>query len=193
MSHRGRRFSAIQRRDLFLWLAIAVAATFAALWFLPPIDALFASLLAILALSIAKADLDRFEIPDYANLALFALGAGWIVLSAFDIGESLLQVLLRTLVAGGFCTAVKLLYRLVRKVEGLGWGDVKLAAAGAVWLTWQQMPIALLLAAMAGVLAATVQSLRGDQAPFLQTALPLGAFLAPAIWLVWFAELAGLP
>jgi leader peptidase (prepilin peptidase)/N-methyltransferase len=177
--------------DLWTWCAALAGASLAAWQALPQWDALFAIPFAVLVLYLARTDLDRFELPDHGNLALFALGMGWIGVSSADIGDGLAQALARALVAATFFLIVRTIYRAIRKVEGLGMGDVKLAAAGAVWLSWPQMPIALLIGAAAGVLIAAAHAAR-SRTFALQIALPLGAFLAPAIWLVWFAGLAGL-
>lgn len=56
--------------------------------------------------------------------------------------------------------------------------------AGA-WLDWPLMPVAVEIAALAGLCAYALGRLKGGQ-PFSATArLPFGLFLAPAIWLCW--------
>jgi leader peptidase (prepilin peptidase) / N-methyltransferase len=174
------------------WIAGVGAAGLAAFHTLSFMNALFAVQFAALALFLARADLDRFELPDIGNLCLFALGMIWTAATFPDVGESLAQALIRAIAAGAFLLAIRMLYRAARGIEGLGMGDVKLAAAGAVWLSWSQMPIALLVAALAGILVAILHAACGGRTLTLHLALPLGAFLAPAIWLVWFAGLAGL-
>jgi leader peptidase (prepilin peptidase) / N-methyltransferase len=188
------RQTSLSGRSSNLWPLCAAfgGASLAAFQMLAQADALFAVPFAALVLYLAWTDLDRFELPDHANLTLFALGLGWIAASSPDVSESLVQALIRALSAAAFFLAVRTLYRSIRKVEGLGLGDVKLAVAGAVWLSWMQMPTALLIGAVAGVLIATAHALYTWRAPTLRVAIPLGAFLAPAIWLVWFAGLAGL-
>lgn len=178
--------------DVWTWCAVLGCASFAAYQTLAQMDALFAIPFAALVLYLAKTDLDRFELPDIGNLALFVLGLGWVAASASDIGEGLVQALIRALAAAAFLFAIRTLYRAIRKMDGLGWGDVKLAAAGAVWLSWSQMPIALLIGALAGILVATAHAACSRRTLALQAALPFGALLAPAIWLVWFAGLSGL-
>jgi leader peptidase (prepilin peptidase)/N-methyltransferase len=178
--------------DVWIWCAALGCASFTSFHALAQVDALFAIPFAALALYLAKTDLDRFELPDPGNLALFALGLGWIAASSLDVGEGLVQALIRALSAAAFLVAIRTIYRGIRKMDGLGWGDVKLAAAGAVWLSWSQMPIALLIGALAGILVATVHAAYSRRTLTLQVALPFGALLAPAIWLVWFAGLSGL-
>lgn len=187
-----RQSSPRRYASLWPWCVGVAAASLAAFHALPSMDALFAAQFAALVLYLARADIDRFELPDAGNFCLFGLGMIWNAASFPDAGESLVQALIRASAAAAFLVAVRTLYRAIRKMEGLGMGDVKLAAAGAVWLSWSQMPVALLVAAMAGILIAALQAAWGGRTLALHVALPLGAFLAPAIWLVWFAGLTGL-
>src|SRR5208337_1998958 len=93
---------------------------------------------------------------------------------------------LRSFTAAGFLYAARAVYRRIRGFDGLGLGDVKLAAAGAPWLSWPALPVALLLAVSAAMFLITIQALAGTRRLEADLAVPLGAFLAPAIWLVWF-------
>ncbi len=73
----------------------------------------------------------------------------------------------------------------------LGLGDVKLAAAGAPFLAWATLPLALALAAVAAVLAALASAVTRGTALDRRTEIPFGAFLAPAIWLSLIFERKG--
>jgi leader peptidase (prepilin peptidase)/N-methyltransferase len=76
-------------------------------------------------------------------------------------------------------------YKRLRKRDGLGGGDWKLFAAGGAWLGWQLLPQLLLVAALGGLAAALVLHRRKPE--FLAQRLPFGAFLAPALWLLYLA------
>ena len=76
------------------------------------------------------------------------------------------------------------LARGLRGVEGLGLGDVKLAAVAGVWLDWADLPAAVELAAVAALATVLYRRWRGEDLG-MQARLPFGAFLAPAIWLCW--------
>lgn len=161
-------------------------ASVAALNALAAVDALFAIAFAALVLWLTKSDLDNFELPDLANAAVAALGSAWISTLA-EPGPGQLHAALRAIAAAACLSAVKWSYASLRGFEGLGWGDVKLAAAGAVWLDWPQMPMALLIAAAAGILVVAGRGMFARANIRISTAIPFGAFLAPSIWLVWFA------
>jgi leader peptidase (prepilin peptidase) / N-methyltransferase len=172
---------------------IALAASIAGFLALDLRDAVFGALLAGVVLFVAAVDVDRFEIPDLANLAIFLLGVAWTMdVSGYDV-DVLFDALLRTGVAGGFLFAVRGVYRLLRHSEGLGLGDVKLAGAGAIWLSWSSITLALLVAAGAAIMLVVVESLLRGEKMRATTVIPFGAFLAPAIWVTWFAQVRWPP
>jgi leader peptidase (prepilin peptidase)/N-methyltransferase len=75
------------------------------------------------------------------------------------------------------------LYSLLRRRQGLGLGDVKLAAAIAAWLGARQMCVVFFLAVVTGALTALlVLALRGQKATTQEgpLAVPFGTFLALA-------------
>jgi leader peptidase (prepilin peptidase)/N-methyltransferase len=78
-------------------------------------------------------------------------------------------------------------YARVRRREGLGFGDVKLGAAVGAWLPLDVMPLCFSLAASAALVAVMVAHLRGETIEGA-TKLPFGAFLCPALWLVFYAS-----
>jgi len=82
--------------------------------------------------------------------------------------------------AGGFLALLALQrgYAAWRGRDGLGGGDVKLAAMLGAWLGWQGVLLTFLLGSLAGSVVglALVLSGRGDRT----TRLPYGVFLAPA-------------
>jgi leader peptidase (prepilin peptidase)/N-methyltransferase len=150
------------------------------------VDALFAICLAALTGWLILSDLTRFHLPDPANLAVAGLGATWVALQTEALA-GLADGALRALVVAALLIALKAGYARLRGFEGLGWGDVKLAAAGAVWLQWEQLPIALFVAATAGILAVVLHATLVRTTVSGSAAIPFGAFLAPSISGVWLA------
>jgi leader peptidase (prepilin peptidase)/N-methyltransferase len=171
-------------------LLVAVAASAAGFLLLAPLDALFGTFLALSVLFIAATDLARFEIPDLANCVIFLLGIGWIVSTRF-YSDSILDAVFRAAVAAAVLETVRIIYRQLRGIEGLGMGDVKLAAAGAPWLQWSQLHVALLIAVCAALLVVAGRALIARDRLRMRLALPFGAFLAPAVWVVWFVVACG--
>lgn len=174
-------------------VAAALAGAVVSFVLLPWPAAAFAAMLAALAVYVAAVDLDRFIIPDAANVAIFAAGLALVVTEGWRAGPltDLEYALLRTLVAGGFMWTLRFVYARATGIEGLGLGDVKLAAAGAPFLAWDTLPLALALAAIACALALSGRALVRGEAIDRSRELPFGAFLAPAIWVVFVLDRLG--
>lgn len=85
--------------------------------------------------------------------------------------------------AAGFLSLelVRLAYKRLRGIDGMGAGDPKLIGALGLWLGWQALPVTLLLASALGL--GFVLLMRRREAGY-GTALPLGSYLAIAAWLV---------
>jgi leader peptidase (prepilin peptidase) / N-methyltransferase len=169
----------------FALLAAALGSLVAA----PGPEGLCGALLAALMLAITASDAERYIIPNEltaaaAALALLRAGtigpdagwlaAGWAVIRAAAVALPLL--------------ALMAVYRRWRGRDGLGLGDVKLAAVAGAWLGWTTIFAVLELAALAALLAYLLTALARRRALRGTAFLPFGAFLAPSIWLGWLAE-----
>jgi leader peptidase (prepilin peptidase) / N-methyltransferase len=148
-----------------------------------------------LLLALAVCDAETMQLPDALTLPLLVLG---ILYRAGDgLGEmhrgpahawhSALMLGLRGAISAGATAAALLLlrwiYSLVRRRQGLGLGDVKLAAAIAAWLGARQMCVVFFLAVVTGALTALVVfALRGHRRSKAEgpLAVPFGTFLALA-------------
>lgn len=97
---------------------------------------------------------------------------------------SLMDALIAGALAGALLLAVAKAYEHARGVEGLGLGDVKLAAAGAVWTGVGGIG-PMLLAATASCAAALLcrAALRGGFDPHERFAF--GPFLAMGVFAAW--------
>jgi len=78
-------------------------------------------------------------------------------------------------------------YAWLRRSEGLGLGDVKLAAGIGAWLPLEAIPLCFGLATTSALLTVMFARLRG-QSMMRTTRIPFGAFLCPALWIVFFAD-----
>jgi leader peptidase (prepilin peptidase)/N-methyltransferase len=78
-------------------------------------------------------------------------------------------------------------YAWSRKTEGLGLGDVKLAAAIGAWLPLEAIPWCFGLATSGALVTVMLARLSG-QAVMRTTKIPFGAFLCPALWIVFYAD-----
>jgi leader peptidase (prepilin peptidase) / N-methyltransferase len=171
-------------------VALALASV-ASVVFLDLADAVFGILLAAAALFVAVVDIDRFEIPDIANFAIFALGVAQTQVLGIDI-TALTQCVARSVLVAACLFVLRAAYRWVRGIEGLGLGDVKLAGAGAAWLSVPYLAVAILIAVGAAVAAIVGRGIVTGERIKAHSAVPFGTFLAPAIWMAWFAQVSGL-
>jgi leader peptidase (prepilin peptidase) / N-methyltransferase len=143
------------------------------------------SALGVLMLAIAAIDRRRFIIPDQLNALAFvggliAAGAKGEVFEA----EAITNAILRAAVMFGIFFAFRAGYRRLRGREGMGFGDVKLAAVAGVWLDWTDLPIAVDIAALSALGSVLLSRIKGKA--WKQTEkLPFGLFFAPAIWVCW--------
>lgn len=125
-------------------------------------------------------DFCDFIIPDGAAFALGALAfASRFAADGVSL-ETTLHAGLGGLVCGGGLWAVREAYFRLRGHDGLGFGDVKLAAAAGVLVGASGFALALLAACLAGLAVALPR-----KSASLGDRLPLGALLAPATFAVW--------
>ena len=75
-------------------------------------------------------------------------------------------------------------YRALRGIDGLGLGDVKLAAVAGVWLDWISLPLVVNIAALSAIAVLLLGRFRGNGLDS-RARLPFGTFFAPAIWICW--------
>lgn len=140
------------------------------------------------ALMIAGADVDArtLLLPDVVTWG--AVGCGIIAAAALDPDDPWLAIAAAIARATGTALALALLhwcYARLRAREGLGFGDVKLAAAVGAWLPLNTIPLCFGLASGGALVAVMFARLRGETVDSC-TKVPFGAFLCPALWLLFY-------
>jgi leader peptidase (prepilin peptidase) / N-methyltransferase len=152
-------------------------------------DGLFGAFLGLLMIAIATTDSSRYIIPNELTAAAFALA----LLRAGTIGpdadwSGMMWAILRAAAITVPFLALMIAYRRWRGRDGLGLGDIKLAAVAGAWLDWVTIFAVIELAALSALGAYFVNAYLRKR-PLKATAfLPFGLFLAPAIWIGWLAE-----
>jgi len=128
---------------------------------------------------IALGFIDYFHqiLPDEITIPGLVLALGY---SFVRRDLTFLQALLGAAVGAGFLLVVYLVYKGVRKKEGLGFGDVTMMLFVGAFVGWQKTLLTLILASFAGALVGVV--LIAVRKKDLQHALPFGTFLAPAAY-----------
>ncbi|UPT90350.1 A24 family peptidase [Bradyrhizobium barranii subsp. apii] len=139
-------------------------------------------------LAIACNDARHYLIPNELTAAAFgiALLRGSILFNAS--ASSMLWLVFRASAVSLPLLLLLLFYRHWRGRNGLGLGDVKLAAVAGAWLELPTAAAVIELAALSAIAVYTAnavvrrRSLRGT------AFLPFGLFMAPAIWIGWLSE-----
>jgi leader peptidase (prepilin peptidase) / N-methyltransferase len=167
----------------------AVIGVAASVVFVPDSRGLWGAGLAVLMVAIAAVDARLFIIPDELTAAALLLGLAYAAVQDADMWlQALAWSLARGVAPALVFLGVRAGYRRWRGREGIGLGDVKLAAVAGVWLDWATIPIAIDIAAVAALGAYLIFFLCFRRAVRRTTRLPFGLFLAPAIWLAWIAD-----
>jgi leader peptidase (prepilin peptidase) / N-methyltransferase len=182
-----RAVDAAWRRAAFsIALIVAVAAS---LLVADGPEGFLGALLAALMLAIAIMDGTRYIIPD----ELTATAMGLALLRAGTIGteadwRAVAGAALRAAAVALPFFALMIGYRRWRGRDGIGLGDVKLAAVAGAWLNLVTVFAAIELATLSALGTYVVIGAINKRPLKVNAFLPFGAFLAPAIWIGWLVE-----
>jgi leader peptidase (prepilin peptidase)/N-methyltransferase len=177
------RYPMVELANALFYLAIYLHAG-------PTIGFLLVAAVVSMMIALIYIDLDIQILPDVIDLpgVLVGLTIGALHLGSMTPGLVLADSLLDS-AAGAAGGAVILLsiasaYRLIRKVEGMGLGDVKMIAMIGAVLGWRSLFPVLLLASIIGSSAGLIAAARSSRG--LLVAVPFGVFLGLATLTVLF-------
>ena len=142
----------------------------------------------IIALIYIDADIqilpDVIDLPGVAiGIAIGALGAG-AVTPDLMLSATLIDSIAGAVLGAAVLLTIALTYRLVRKVEGMGLGDVKMMAMLGAVVGWEPLFGLLVLASVAGAIVGGFVAWRSGAG--MQAALPFGVFLGLAALAIVF-------
>jgi leader peptidase (prepilin peptidase)/N-methyltransferase len=147
--------------------------------------------LASLLIACAGIDFDKGIIPD--RLTIPGIAAGVVFSMTLLKGETVIGALVHSvmgiIVGGGSLLVVGILYKWVRKVEGMGGGDVKLMAMVGAFLGLRLALLTIFLGSLLGGIAGVIVMRRSSKG--MQTSVPFGVFLSPAaiVCMLWGNDL----
>ena len=177
----------------FLLALTAVAAVLVSVASAPGAIGVLGASLAIVMLTIAVIDGTSFIIPNWLNAAGLLVALAHAAVQELDAAPGTLVLAVMAAALRG--TVLALVFLLIRSVyvrvrgrQGLGLGDVKLAAVAGAWLDWQMIPVVLEIAAFAALSAYLLRRLAFGQPLRATNRVPFGLFFAPAIWVCWLLE-----
>ena len=148
----------------------------------PTWHALVAAIFCCLLVALAGIDLEHFLLPDAITLPGLALG---LAIAPFAWWIDWRDAVLGALLGGGGLWLLGKVWYLLRREEGLGFGDVKMLAMVGAFLGWQGVVVTVLLASASGAALglALVAAGRLD----LGARLPFGVFLSAGALIALFA------
>jgi leader peptidase (prepilin peptidase)/N-methyltransferase len=166
---------------------LGVSITVVSFYALSPKAAVASCLLGWSMLAIAAVDARRFVIPDVLSLPAVPVG---LLASGYLIDPSMHQLIcldhvIGAGVGGALFWLVREAYWRIRGREGLGLGDVKLAAAAGAWTGWQHLSEVILFATTVALGLAIAIAIVRRETLSATSRLAFGVFLAPSIWIVW--------
>ena len=145
--------------------------------------------LGLLMLAVAWSDSHRFVVPDVLSGAAFALGVvNGVVTSPEGELAGGLSALSRAGLMAGMFFIVRIAYQQMRKREGLGLGDVKLAAVAGAWVSLTMLPIVIEMATLTALAMYLWRQRKRRRILRANSRIPFGAFFALAIWSGWLFD-----
>jgi len=150
--------------------------------------AVASTVLGTLMIAGAEVDARTFLLPDLVTLGAIICGIlAAPLLNTTEPWTAVAEAIARAGCAAGVLALFRAGYAWSRQTEGLGLGDIKLGAAIGAWLPLEVMPWCFGLATSGALLAVMFARLSGE--PVMRTTkIPFGAFLCPALWIVFYAD-----
>ena len=135
-------------------------------------------------------DADIQILPDVVDLPGVAVGLGIAAIGGralapdLILADSLLDSAAGAVIGASLLLAIALSYRLIRRIEGMGLGDVKMMAMLGAVFGWEPLFPLLVIASVLGAIVGAVVAMRSERG--MQTAIPFGVFLGIAALAVLF-------
>ncbi len=147
------------------------------------------AVLAVCLIWLSVVDLRTGYLPDPLQAALALSGLGVAIIGS-PVGISWQAALIGAVVNGGIFWGLRWLVSRLKGREAMGFGDVKLVAAGGLWLGPWALPYIMAAGGILTLLGAGIASAILKR-PIWKGEIPLGPGLAAGILGVFIAGLAG--
>ncbi|PHR27712.1 MAG: prepilin peptidase [Desulfotalea sp.] len=129
-------------------------------------------------------DIHHQIIPDIISLPGIAAG---IIFSVFSTTLTWQSSLIGVAAGGGVLYLIALCYFIIRKIDGMGGGDIKLLAMIGAWLGWQSLPFVIFASSLSGSIIGIIAMVY--QKKGARTRIPFGPFLSIAAFIfVFYSE-----
>ncbi len=148
------------------------------------IEASFTAFLATALAAVAIHDFRHMRVPDHFTIAIAMAGTlYWALTSSGLVGPQLFS----GATFGGAIWMLRMAHQGFTGRIGLGMGDVKLSAAGAIWLNPVLLPLFLFTASLAGLAFASALTV-AEGGNLRQKCIPFAPFLGASIMFCWLLE-----
>lgn len=141
-------------------------------------------------------DYDSMEIPEVLQLIL--LICGLVLLLDNPTQENIMLKVFGFLGAGILFYLVNLIFKLIKKRDGIGFGDIELVAVAGLILGGYKMIYALIIACVGGgiilIILSVINKTKGKEypfAPFLVTGILIAMFTGDIV-ISWYLNLLGV-
>jgi leader peptidase (prepilin peptidase)/N-methyltransferase len=148
--------------------------------------AVASTVLGTLMVAGAEVDARTFLLPNLMTWG--AIVCGILAAPLLNTAEpwAAAEAIARAGCVAGVLALFRAAYAWGRQIEGLGLGDVKLGAAIGAWLPLEAIPWCFGLAT-GGALLTVMFAQSSGELVMRTTKIPFGAFLCPALWIVFYA------
>ena len=156
----------------------------------PTIGFLLVAAVTSMTIALIYIDLDIQILPDVIDLPGIVIGLvmGWLGIGALHPQLGLTINFLDSVLGAAFgaliLIALGMLYKLLRKIEGMGLGDVKMLAMIGAVLGWRAVFPVLFIASITGAAFGIAMAMREGRN--LQYPIPFGVFLGISTFAVLF-------
>jgi leader peptidase (prepilin peptidase) / N-methyltransferase len=170
---------AISPRYPLVEFAVAVSWFTCVLLFGPTTQAVLTAVLCWLLIGLFVTDIETYTLPDALTIPGVALGLAFAAADAPPDHRlaGFAHAVIAACVFAGLFLAIRTLYWLWRRKEGMGLGDIKLIALIGSFLLFSHTTVALFVAVLSASLFSVALVIR-KKADAGQTRIPFGAFLA---------------
>jgi leader peptidase (prepilin peptidase)/N-methyltransferase len=148
--------------------------------------AAFGCLLVAVVVTMSIVDYREMILPNRLNSLL----AGGGICQAVFVGQpDLIDAVGGAVLGFVVLGAVAALFRSLRGIDGLGFGDQKFSAAAGLWIGWQGIAPMLLIACCSALVFVTVRSAK-ERKFDAAARLPFGPFLGLGTTVCWLVAIA---
>lgn len=148
---------------------------------------IFLSVLSLIYIIIFFIDLENFIIPDSLNFSVMAIALFKNFLPNFN--TSFIHEINQSIIGGmvGYLSIwlIIYLYKVIKKIDGMGLGDAKLMAGIGLLFGWQSIPFVLFVSSILGLIFVVPSLIKKEKT--MRTEIPFGPFIIVSS-LIYFAQ-----